>query len=66
LAIAIAVAAVAAAAAPAHAYIPITGNGADSNGLTVNAMTQNGIEAHAALSGRVVGIELPAQPEQAR
>jgi hypothetical protein len=66
LTLAIAVAAVAAAAAPAHADFPITGNGLSVNGASLNAMTQNGVEAHAALNGRVVGIELPSTTGEAR
>jgi hypothetical protein len=66
LTLAVAIAAVAAAAASAHADWPISGNSLNVNGLSANAMTQNGVEAHAALNGRVIGIELPSQPEQAR
>jgi hypothetical protein len=57
----LAVAFAAAAAAPAHADIPISNNGLDANGLSANA-----IEAHAALNGRVVGIELPSTTGEAR
>ena len=66
LTLAIAFAAIAAAAAPAHAEWPITGNGLSSNGASLNAMTQNGVEAHAALNGRVIGIELPSTTGEAR
>ena len=53
------IAAVAAAAAPVHADWPISLNGTSFNGLTSNGLTLNVIEAHAALNGRVIGIELP-------
>ena len=59
LSLAIVIAAAAAAATPAHAGWPISNNGVSYNALAPNALAPNAVEGHAALNGRVIGIELP-------
>jgi hypothetical protein len=47
--------------APDHAEWPLS-----TNGLSVDGLSANAIEAHAALNDRVVGIELPSTTGEAR
>jgi hypothetical protein len=49
------------AAAPDHAEWPLS-----TNDLSVDGLSANAIEAHAALNDRVVGIELPSTTGETR
>ena len=65
LSLAIVIAAAAAAATPAHAQWPVSANGVSYNALAPNALAPNAVAAHAALNGRVIGIELPPSTGEA-